>query len=152
MLRLIGIEMRPHKLLSSYKLGWRTPKWRNKYPNCCLVLQTPLKKFSGYCFSPGESWCSRGAGSVLEGGNALELWVMWQETGFDYTVQVNIASPNRALSQDSSFISCGFFFFFMTVYFLSDICVFLWAMWNIKCFMKCLAHASLWFWFWKPRF
>lgn len=63
---------------------------------------------------------------MLEGGNALELWVMWQETGFDYTVQVNIASPNRALSQDSSFISCGFIFFFvMTVYFLSDICVFL---------------------------
>lgn len=48
---------------------------------------------------------------MLEGGNALELWVMWQETGFDYTVQVNIASPNRALSQDSSFISCGFIFF-----------------------------------------
>lgn len=46
---------------------------------------------------------------MLEGDNTLVLWVM-QETGFDYTVQVNILSSNRAHSQDFSCINCGFFF------------------------------------------
>lgn len=62
---------------------------------------------------------------MLEGANTLVLWVMWQETGFDYTVQVNIASPNRAHSQDSSYVSSGFLFFAMTICFLSAIHVFL---------------------------
>lgn len=111
--------------------------WRSSVVPVFLRVNHDAAEGLALCWKVAQHWCSGSCGRK-QGLTAQCRWILHHLIGL-------IARIPHILAVD-------FFFFCHDFYFLSAVHVFLWAMWNIKCFMKCLAHAPLWYWFWKPSF